>query len=78
MDFHRQCKVTRKVGEATEVVVTWLPEYFAKVGEVIDLDSHEGKREKGWAVSEVYDRRPSKEVAERERDYKKNREASDV
>jgi len=77
-DYHRQCKLSRQRAGRMEVLTTWLPEMFARVGKVLELEMSSGKWENGWAVCEIYERRKSKEVAERERDYKKNRLASDI
>jgi len=77
-DYHRQCKLSRQRAGRMEVLTTWLPEMFARVGKVLELEMSSEKWENGWAVCEIYERRKSKEVAERERDYKKNRLASDI
>jgi len=77
-DYHRQCRLSRQIQGKMEILVTWLPEEFARVGKVLELEMSSEKWENGWAVCEVYERKKSKEVAERERDYKKNRAASDI
>ena len=51
-----------------EILTTWLPEEFARVGQVLELEMNSGGWENGWAVCEVYERKKSKEVAARERD----------
>jgi len=77
-DYHRQCRLSRQINGKMEILVTWLPEEFSKVGKVLELEMESGKWQNGWAVCEVYERRKTKEVAERERDYRKNRKASDI
>jgi len=77
-DYHRQCRLSKQRNGKVEILTTWLPEEFARVGKVLELEMNSGGWENGWAVCEVYERKKSKEVAERERDYKKNRSASDI
>lgn len=77
-DFHRQCKLSRQKNGKVEILVTWLPEEYAKVGKVLEIEMESGEWENGWAVCEVHTRKKSKEVAERERDHRKHRSVSDV
>lgn len=77
-DYHRQCKVSRQKNGKVEVLVTWLPEEYAKVGKVLELEMESGVWENGWAVCEVHARKKTKEVAERSRDHLKHRLASDI
>ena len=78
MDFHRQCRLSRQNKGKMETITTWLPEEFAKIGKVLELETSGGEWENGWAICEVFSRKKTKEVAERERDYKKHRLNSDI
>jgi hypothetical protein len=74
MTFYKQCKL---LGNGS-IIVTWIPEEFAKKGKCIQL-----KEIKGWVngylVEEVYNTRLDEKVLiERSEDYKHTRKASDV
>ena len=59
--------------------VAWIPDQFAVVGKVIDLRDEKGEWSRGWIVRDVYPQRLKYEyVREHERDYKSQREASDI
>ena len=36
-DFFRQCKLRKKDGDITEHTTSWIPEIFAKVGNICEL-----------------------------------------
>lgn len=73
-ETHTQCKLRRLGTEQ----VTWLPTKFARKGKVVKLKGEDGTWTDGWEVTEVWEVRSSEEVRERERDYLKQREASDI
>ena len=73
-ETHTQCKLRRLDAEQ----VTWLPTKFARKGKFVKLKSDDGTWQDGWEVVEVWGTRPSEEVLEHERDYLKQREASDI
>ena len=74
-ETHTQCKLRR----LDTVQVTWLPTKFARKGHFVKLKSDDGTWEDGWEVVETWGApRSSAYVAEHERDYLKQREASDI
>lgn len=76
-----QCKVVKTFPEAGAIVYkhTWLPEKFAKVGEILALWDND-RWSDGWKVEEIYDTiiLKSDYLAMRSEDYKKQRGFSDV
>lgn len=69
---HMQCKLKRFTGAE---MTTWLPSKFAVEGKIVDFDQ-EGP---GWRVMRVAAGAvDSKVIAERERDYRNHRKATDV
>jgi hypothetical protein len=77
--YMRQCKFNRSIGGGMSVETTsWIPEQFAKVGNVVELKMG-NEWEDGWEIVSVNDdRKLSNEVNEHSRDYLKQRAASDV
>jgi hypothetical protein len=75
MTYHVQCKLRNGPGFYQ---TTWLPERYAKKGNIVELKNEEGKWEDGWIVIEVGSKMDSAQVIERERDYKRTRKASDI
>ncbi len=54
--------------------VAWIPSEFAKKGKIIRIDGEEGV----WLVTQVWATKEESWVIDRERDYKNQREVSDV
>ena len=75
--FYRQCSLEKKTPEGTLNQVSWIPEEFAKKGKFIKLKEGEEWQD-GWKVINVGGRKEEKEVRERSRDHKNQREASDI
>lgn len=77
-----QCQLTRphliqapsRQGKLLEHYDCWLPNKYAKVGMVVDI---EGKGD-GWTVKRCYTELPAAVVIERGQDYKKTRRMSDI
>jgi hypothetical protein len=72
---YRQCQLTKD----NKKRVAWIPSKFALVGKVIKIKDDNGEWNDGWIV----ERASSNEVCEdylveHERDYKHQREASDI
>jgi hypothetical protein len=51
--FYRQCRLTKTVGPATCVVVSWIPDQFAKLDNVVRLRDADKVWDDGWVVREV-------------------------
>lgn len=75
----RQCKY-RTVEPPHKVGVSWIPEKFATVGKTIYFGKKDQPPEERelWEVIEVWARKRESEVVKHERDYKHQREVSDV
>ena len=73
-EYMRQCEVVKKHGDALLRQVAWLPEAYAKIGACIEILG-----EPGWTVTSVSYARHSREaVAEMQREYLRQRKASDI
>jgi hypothetical protein len=72
--FHVQCKLRCKDSYTT----SWIPEKFAKKGNVVSLMNDNYEWEDGWVVIEVGSKLMTSYVMERERDFKRTRKASDI
>jgi len=59
---YKQCQLNK----GTRVLVTWLPENYAKVGKVLKL-----KDDDGWVVREVWATTTKKDVTDKEWDHKR-------
>jgi hypothetical protein len=71
-----QCRLER----GSAVQVSWIPSEFAEPARVIKLweDRNGGYWSENWVVARVYDTLPAKVIADRERDFKTHRRATDV
>lgn len=74
--YYKQCTLTNQANMQTQIA--WIPEKFAELGRRLIL----GKREPGapqWQVMMVSDMRlEGSYLADHERDYKTQRQASDI
>ena len=78
-EFYCQCELTRPTGvDRLETMVSWIPEKIAKVGNIVRLKDKAGEWTEGWKVTAVYDRQPYTPLEAKERDYKRQRKASDI
>lgn len=82
---YRQCALEhREQTQYTgELVIThytaWIPNQFAKVGNKVDLWFDEGKQWiRGWVVKQVGEAKDEEYVLDHERDYTRQRAASDI
>lgn len=72
-DPYAQCILTK----GTKKTTSWLPMKFAKTGKVLKLKD-DGTWDDGWTVTEVGTIQDFSYVKEKERDFTKQREASDI
>jgi hypothetical protein len=79
-EFYRQCELFRKIsGDLEEKMVSWIPEEKAKVNNIVRLrNSSEEEWSEGWLVVAVYGKRSYAELETTERDWTKQRKASDI
>jgi hypothetical protein len=79
MMYYRQCKLRQESWRGNETLLTtWIPEQFAHVGKKLRLQDKNGVWSAGWQVLEVGARQTEEYVVDNERDYLKQREASDI
>lgn len=71
--FYNQCTLLR----GTTRTVSWIPSEFAVVGKTLKFREDDIWVD-GWLVIEVGGQLDAKYVEEHERDYTKNRNASDI
>lgn len=72
---HTQCKLTR--GDTQ--YICWLPTKYAILGKFLKLKDRETDTwENGWQVKETFSTMNSDYVADRSRDFKRTRKASDI
>ena len=69
-DMHSQCRL--RCGTVEHIA--WIPAKLARKGKVVTLKTYEGD----WEVVEVWGSRPTDDVVAHERDYLKQRAASDI
>lgn len=74
MSHHTQCRLRKGDIET----VGWIESHLAVVGKPVRMKLDDGTWETGWNVIEVWTTAPSEVVKERERDYLRQREASDI
>jgi hypothetical protein len=58
--------------------VAWIPAKFAKVGKYVKIKQEDGSWDNGWEITSVGSKRKAEYVESNERDYLKQRKASDV
>jgi hypothetical protein len=72
----RQCELKKKRGRGYSVIVRWIPEKYAQKDNTLDIKV-DGKWQKGWKVTELYNRAPVWRLTEAERDHEKWRKVTD-
>ncbi len=51
---YRQCKLVKSEGSQTLTRVSWLPEPYGRVGNVLKLRGRGGPWDDGWRVTEAW------------------------
>jgi hypothetical protein len=76
---YRQCSLIQDRGRATCQYVTWLPEIFARLGDVVRLRQDDGSWSDGWKIDFVGPWKLSEEhMRKASRAHLKQRNASDI
>lgn len=75
---YRQCLLQRKTATGHEQTTSWIPEPYCIVNKVLQLKNDMGEWTNGWVVVKAGGPKPAEWVEAHERDYKKNRKASDI
>jgi len=74
-----QCKLQRDLPEGgTHQHVAWIPEKYAKFDKVLRIKNDLGEWKDGWRVIETWSTRTAEHVERHERDWARQRLASDV
>jgi len=77
--FYCQCRLTKSVGRGTIwEQVSFIPEEFARLGEILELKDANGVWTNGWKVVSVGNKMDAAYVESNERNWTKQREASDI
>jgi len=75
---YTQCLLSKYIDEGCIKHVAWIPEKFAKYNKVLKLKCDDNSWNDGWIVQEVYNSKDEKYIFEHERDWAKQRKASDI
>lgn len=80
MNYYRQCMLRKEhyVTGGSEVMHSWIPEQFAKVGNWVSIKNSKGEWEDGWKIERADTRLSEEQVLENSQDYKRTRKASDI
>jgi hypothetical protein len=76
--YYYQCEMRKPVEHGEKVHTAWIPEKYAVKDKYIKIKWEDGKWEDGWRVSYIGGKREAKFAEERSRDYKYQREESDI
>lgn len=75
---YRQCRMERPIEKGVQVLVSYLPDQFAKTGEVVKLKNAEDVWVDGWKILSVGELIPASIAEAGSRLHKKHRESTDV
>ena len=75
---YTQCLLTKYVDSGCIKTVSWIPEKFAIRTKELKLKRDDGSWSNEWIVQEVYSSKSEQYVLEHERDWCKQRKASDI
>ena len=76
--YYIQCLLIKHVKDGFLRTIIWLPENFAEYEKVLKFKREDGSWSNGWVVQETYGRNTKQFVLEHERDFTRQREASDI
>lgn len=77
--YYKQCTFSSPTTSGELMETAWLPEKFATEGQKVYFGKKSDKPERIWTVISAGDHRVSeKYLVDHERDYKTQREASDI
>jgi hypothetical protein len=78
MNYYIQCLLTKFINGDCLKIITWIPEKYAIRNKVLKLKNETGIWTNGWVVQETYNRQNEDFIKEHERDFAKQRQASDI
>lgn len=73
-----QCLLTKNVNVGNLKTISWIPSQFAEKYRVLKLQSDDGSWSDGWLVQEIYGTNSAEFILTHERDFAKQRKASDI
>jgi hypothetical protein len=76
--IYAQCLLTKAIEKGCLKTIAWIPSEFAAKGRILKLKQEDGSWNNGWMVEEVYSMHDESFVLEHERDFTKQRKASDI
>lgn len=78
-ETYTQCTLVKKLDNDDESRHTaWIPSEYAQIGQAVQIERIPGKWEDGYVVAEVFGTRTAEQIEAHERDYLKQRQASDI
>jgi len=77
-DYYNQCELRKPTENGYQRDVSWIPSKFAIEGNVVKIKQEDGSWDDGWTVFAVHSKMKGEYVLGHERDYKRNRKASDI
>lgn len=75
---YRQCRMERKINNGVQTLVSWIPEQYAKVNDILKLKNEKGDWIDGWKILSVSDPIPASVAEASSRLHRSHREATDV
>lgn len=76
-EYYRQVEIKKKFESGYKMEVCWVPEKFAKVGNIIKIKINDNW-DFDWQITQVFSRKEFDELEITERDFLKQRKASDI
>jgi len=73
-----QCLLIKYVKEGCLKTVAWLPENFCEIYKELKLQDDDGLWNEGWIIQETYNCAEEDYILSHERDWAKQRKASDI
>lgn len=76
---YTQCRLEKPwqdIGSLVDIV--WIPTKYAKLNKILKIKQEDASWDDGWTVTAVYSTKKASEVESNERDYLRQRQASDI
>jgi len=77
MKNYRQCFLSKTIDDCFVCTTAWIPEEHAVLNKIVKIKD-DGIWSDGWTVRILWSFKPKEWVEQHERDYLKQREASDI
>jgi hypothetical protein len=73
-----QCLLSKNFDDHKLYIVSWIPKNYAIIGKTLKLKNDDGVWNFGWIVKEMFTEAEEEFILEHERDWAKQRRASDI